>query len=124
MTDYVAVGRFASLSQADSARAVLDAAGLKPQVRDSYLAGLNWLYVTALGGVRVEVPAERLDEARQLLAEEFAWEEPLSAEDKTYLQGRKRHRRNLGLVGLFLIAPWVAVVAFLVLVSARLQKAA
>jgi hypothetical protein len=124
MPDYVAVGRFTSLSQADTVHGVLDAAGLNPRIRDVYFAGLSWFYVLALGGVRVEVPAEHLDEARQVLAEEFAWEEPLSSEDKTYLQKRKRNRRNLGLIGLFLIAPWVGVVAFLLLVNARIQKSA
>ena len=107
MDDYVAVGNFPSLAEAQGVEAMLSAAGLSPRTRDEYATGLLWLYIPAMAGVRVEVPAEQEQEARDLLGMEVEAGPP-SAEDKEYARRAGRRRRIFGIAALFLVTPWFA----------------
>ena len=110
MSEYTTVRRFMSLAEASSAQGLLEAAGLSARTLDEYVAGLAWLYIPALNGVRVQVPAEQLQEAEQLLREGVEPGTHRSAEDEAYFRKAFRRRRNFGLVALFFAAPWLALV--------------
>lgn len=98
---YVPLDRYLSLSEAELMWGMLQAAGLEPRVRDEYAAGLVWHYIPALGGVRLEVPAEQWDDAQDLMAAQLG---PIdhSEEEETYYESARRRRRALGVVALFL----------------------
>jgi hypothetical protein len=98
---YAPLDRYLSLAEADLMSGMLRASGLEPRVRDEYAAGLIWHYIPALGGVRLEVPAEQLEDAQELMASDL---EPIehTEEERAYLQGARRRRRILGVIALFL----------------------
>jgi hypothetical protein len=100
---YVPLDRFLSLAEADLMWGMLQAAGLEPRVRDEYAAGLSWHYIPALGGVRLEVPAEQWSDAQDLMADHLG---PVDhpAEERIYYQSARRRRRALGVIALFLTA--------------------
>jgi hypothetical protein len=47
----------------------LEAEGVPAVVQDEYLVQMNWTYSQVIGGVKVQVPEEALERARQILAE-------------------------------------------------------
>jgi hypothetical protein len=98
---FVVLGRYLNLADADLTRSMLVAAGLEARVRDEYFAGLNWYNIPALGGVRLEVPAEQWEEAKDLLSAE---PEPVdrTAEEQAELDVARGQRRTLGTVALAL----------------------
>jgi hypothetical protein len=98
---YVPLDLYLSLPQADLMWGMLQAAGLEPRIRDEYAAGLIWDHIPALGGVRLEVPAEQWSDAHELVTAHL---EPVdaSAEDRIYFRSARRRRRALGVVALFL----------------------
>lgn len=98
---YAPLDRYLSLAEADLMSGMLRASGLEPQVRDEYAAGLSWHYIPALGGVRLEVPAEQWEDAQEIVAAELAPIEH-TEEERTYLQSARRRRRILGVIALFL----------------------
>lgn len=100
---YAPLDRYLSLAEADLRAGMLQASGLEPQVRDEYAAGLNWLYIPAMGGVRLEVPAEQQGEAQELLAAELEPVEP-TEEEQAYFESARRRRRIFGAIALFLTA--------------------
>jgi hypothetical protein len=108
MSEYVLVHRFWNLSEAQAAQSRLEAGGLSPRTRDQYFAGLNWFYIPVMNGVRLEVPADQLSDAREILAEE---REPVeySAEERAYLEAEQRRRRVHGLIFVLLMQPLLAV---------------
>lgn len=109
MAEYMTVERFWNLSEAQVAQSRLEAGGLSPRTRDQYLAGLNWFYIPVMNGVRLEVPADQLSDAREILAEE---REPveLSADERAYFEAARRRRRIHGLVFVLLMQPLLAAV--------------
>lgn len=119
MHDYTVVGRFLSLSQAKVAQGVLDSAGFEPRTRDEQVSGLAWDHVAALGGVRVEVPVQYLEEARELLAARTDLYAAPSEEDRPYFAAATRKRRRNGFIALLLIAPVMIPVALLGLLAGR-----
>ncbi|HYU31278.1 MAG TPA: DUF2007 domain-containing protein [Thermoanaerobaculia bacterium] len=122
-SQYVPLDRYLSLAEADLARSMLQAAGLEAQVRDEYLAGLNWYYIPAIGGVRLEVPADQWEDAQDLLSAE---PDPINQteEEQAHLEVAKRQRRTLGKVAIALqLFPLVApVVMGFLLASVLLRK--
>lgn len=100
---YAPLDLYLNLSEADLMSGVLQASGLEPQVRDAYTAGLSWYYIPAMGGVRLEVPAEQWEDAQALLSEAIEPVEP-TEEDLVYFQSARQRRRVLGVVALFLTA--------------------
>ncbi len=63
----VLLTRFNSLEEAFLARAMLDSAGIDAFIPDEYTLQNNWIWTTALEGVRLMVPEETLDDARNIL---------------------------------------------------------
>ncbi len=64
------IARFSTPVEARIAWSRLDAAGIPAFVADEHTINMQWLYSDALGGVRLQVPAEWADRARELLASE------------------------------------------------------
>jgi RNA polymerase subunit RPABC4/transcription elongation factor Spt4 len=64
----VAVGSFREPYEAHLARSLLETEGIDAFVAFEHHVGLNWLYSSALGGVRLHVPAADAERARELLA--------------------------------------------------------
>jgi hypothetical protein len=117
------LGRYLSLADANLTRSMLRAAGLEAQVRDEYFAGLNWLDILAIGGVRLEVPTEQWDDAQALLSTDS---EPIgqTAEELAYLEIARKERRALGKVAIaFMLFPLLGLIAMgLLLMAALLRK--
>lgn len=117
------LGRYLSLADANLTRSMLRAAGLEAQVRDEYFAGLNWLHILAIGGVRLEVPTEQWDDAQALLATDS---EPIgkTAEEQAYFEVARKERRALGKVAIaFMLFPLLGLIAMgLLLMAALLRK--
>ncbi len=85
----VTVARLHDMEAALVARSVLQAAGIPAFIPEEGLARVAWHYTTALGGVRLMVPARAAEEARTLL-------EPVPVEPATV---EARPRRVLPLWG-------------------------
>jgi ribosomal protein L37E len=63
----VVAAAFTSVHEAHLAMSVLEAAGIETSIADEHLVSMTWTYSNAVGGVKVLVPADRLEEARSLL---------------------------------------------------------
>ncbi len=72
MTELVVVARCSFPHEAYLARASLETAGFPVVIADEHTINMNWLYSNAIGGVKVMVPAEFADEARDLLATDYS----------------------------------------------------
>lgn len=66
------VATFSFPYEAHIARARLQAEGVPAFVADENTINMQWLYSDALGGVRVQVPAEHLTKAREILAHDYS----------------------------------------------------
>lgn len=119
MREYAVADRFLSLSEANVAQGVLDAAGLQPRIRDAQVGGLDWDYLPAMGGIRVEVPVEHLEEARELLASRTDLYAAPSEEDRPYFAAAARKRRIHGFIALLLVAPVMVPIALFGLIANR-----
>lgn len=64
----ITVARYFEPSEAHIIRALLESAGLTATVADDHHVTANYPLSTALGGVRVQVPHESVEEARELVA--------------------------------------------------------
>jgi len=62
------VWRYTTVGEAGSARSALDAAGVDVAVLDENIIALNWLYSNAVGGVKLMVRREDLEEAFEILS--------------------------------------------------------
>lgn len=58
-----------NLQEALLLKSYLDGHGITAVIPDEYTAQVNWLYITAIGGIRLEVPKAFAEQARQLLAD-------------------------------------------------------
>lgn len=65
--DRIVVATFPTPVEAHLARASLEAAGIPAAVENEHLAGIQWLYASAIGGVRVTVAASEAEEAAAVL---------------------------------------------------------
>ncbi len=59
--------RYSTPLEAPVVRGHLEAAGIPCFLRDEHTIGVNWLYSNALGGVRLCVPEEELERAKEIL---------------------------------------------------------
>lgn len=73
--DLATAAVFGDLTQAQAARLDLDAAGIPVFLADENVAGSMFLWTTAVGGVKLQVPKSRLDEALRVLGERRPEEE-------------------------------------------------
>lgn len=62
------VARFSTLGEAASARSALAAAGIESRVADENTIAIDWLYSNALGGVKLLVRDENVEEAAAVLS--------------------------------------------------------
>ena len=67
MEHYATVYRFSSSHEAELARTILLNQGITARLRDEHTLTMLNGYENALGGLRLEVPANELDRARLLL---------------------------------------------------------
>jgi tetratricopeptide (TPR) repeat protein len=67
-TSLVTLGAYSTPLEAQMARGLLETAGIPAFVADENTVGANWLYSNAVGGVRLQVRAEDVDRARDVLA--------------------------------------------------------
>lgn len=117
MRDYVVVDSFLNLGQANVAQGVLDAAGFEPRIRDAQVGGLDWDYLPAMGGIRVEVPVEHLEEAREILATRTDLYAAPAEEDRPYFAAAARKRRVHGFIALLIVAPVMVPIALFGLIA-------
>lgn len=66
---YLTARAFSTLWEATVAQSKLEAEGISVFLKDGYTVNMNWLYSNALGGVKLQVPEENLDQAREILSE-------------------------------------------------------
>ena len=62
------VATFPDLASAELAKSVLEAQEIPALIPDSNLAGMDWRLGTALGGVRLQVDEQHLEEASEVLS--------------------------------------------------------
>jgi hypothetical protein len=67
MAELVTVRAFATVIDAQVACAVLQSAGLGASLRDEHVVSMYWLFSNAVGGVKLQVPADQVDVAQDLL---------------------------------------------------------
>ena len=68
IVSWTTVDRFFHPTEAHIAAGKLESEGIPVFLLGINHASANWLIATALGGIRLQVPAEHVDEARELLA--------------------------------------------------------
>lgn len=81
MSGFVTVLTVYDTTLALVARTMLQSAGLTCRLADEHLAGIDWLYIRAIGGIRIQVPAEEAEEAARIMGEEFRPETLNPAQD-------------------------------------------
>ena len=69
MTGWVTVARVDGTVEADLVKMRLEAAGVRSLVRDEYVARMDPVLSNVLGGVRVDVPDDQAETAREVLGE-------------------------------------------------------
>ena len=72
--ELVTAGVFGDQTQAVAARLLLEAAGIPAFLADELVAGGIFLWSPAVGGIKLQVPESRLDEAIKLLDEQMPGE--------------------------------------------------
>ena len=68
------IARFSTLSEAYLKRSVLEACGIDAFIPDENTAQMNWMYIGAMGGIRLQVPEESVKEAAEILNLDFEHE--------------------------------------------------
>lgn len=69
MTDkLVVIAEFRDLPQAGLAQSTLEANGVQCFLENQYMVGVNWLYSTALGGIKLKVHARDAERANEILS--------------------------------------------------------
>lgn len=64
----VVVAAFTNVHEAHLAQSMLEAAGFEVMIADEHVVSMDWMLSNAIGGVKVLVPEDRLEEAKALLA--------------------------------------------------------
>lgn len=65
----VTIAQYRDLPEAWLAKSKLEAAGITCYLDNEYTVGINWLYSNALGGVKLNVPEEYVEEAKAIIEE-------------------------------------------------------
>lgn len=61
------VASYRDIYEAYLVKGQLETEGIPAIVADEYLVGVNWMYSYAIGGVKVKVPENVLDKAREII---------------------------------------------------------
>lgn len=72
MSNLAVVARYSFPLDAQIAKSNLESAGIAAYIADEHTINMQWLYSDALGGVRVLVAVSDLEEAREILGEDFS----------------------------------------------------
>ncbi|WP_438952232.1 hypothetical protein [Porticoccus sp.] len=68
----ITVATYSFPHEAHIAKLKLDAKGIPAFVADEHTINMQWLYSSAMGGVKLKVPAPFADQATEALAEDFS----------------------------------------------------
>ena len=68
----ITVATFSFPHEAHIAKLKLDAKGIPAFVADEHTINMQWLYSSAIGGVKLQVPAPFVEQATQAWAEDFS----------------------------------------------------
>lgn len=68
----ITVASYSFPHEAHIAKASLEAEGIPVFIADEHTINAQWLYSNALGGVRLQVPGEYADAAKQILAQDYS----------------------------------------------------
>lgn len=66
----ITIANFRDLPLAELAKLKLDSEDIPCFLQDKNLVGVNWMYSNAIGGVKLQVPKEYIDSAKQILNED------------------------------------------------------
>src|SRR5262249_58090794 len=77
MSQLVTVGVFGTPEEAYLCKNRLEAEGIDAQLVDAETVGMAWIYGNALGGIKVQVRPEQIEDAQRILE----LHEPVSPED-------------------------------------------
>ena len=114
----VTVARFVDLSSAWVALGLLEAHGIPAALTDHHTAGINWLCMPAIGGVRLQTRPTHAVEAERLLGQVRTT--VLHDSDCVgYFAEARRRKRTRGLLGLLMVSPWLAAVGAVGLMLGR-----
>ncbi|MBL6929053.1 MAG: hypothetical protein ISR44_07750 [Rhodospirillales bacterium] len=85
------------MSEAQVVRSFLRAHGFLADAADEHLLSVHWLYFVTLGGIRIQIPGQMVEEARNLLSDIRA--------QPAFTQPRRRRplKRTLVLAALVLL---------------------
>ncbi|MCD1127590.1 DUF2007 domain-containing protein [Jinshanibacter sp. LJY008] len=72
MGQLVVVARYSYPLDAQIAKSNLEAAGINAYIADVHTINTNWLYSDALGGVRLMVDGDNVQEAEAILGQDFS----------------------------------------------------
>lgn len=110
------------LAAADVVCSMLESMGIEALVPDQHLAGVAWHLGQAIGGIRVQVRTERVDEARAVLASSTA--EPDAedeAEDDAEVLAHRAFKASVISTLLVFVAPYAMSLALRALASGGLS---
>lgn len=66
------IASFSFPHEAHIAKASLEAEDIPVFISDEHTINMQWLFSNALGGVRVQVPSQYADRAKEILAQDFS----------------------------------------------------
>lgn len=72
-SELITIATYSFAHEAHIAKANLDAAGIPAFIFDEHTINMQWFYSNALGGVRLKVPAQYVETAQAILAEDFSY---------------------------------------------------
>jgi hypothetical protein len=67
MTRLVTIATFETPIEASIARSALESAGIRAFLLDDQVAGMNWAFTNAIGGVKLQVSSDDLPSAKKVL---------------------------------------------------------
>jgi hypothetical protein len=79
--DLVPIRTFWNLLEAQLAKGLLESAGIEAFLFDDNMVRLDWFNANALGGVKLRVDADKVEEANRVLEENVSTEAPPEEED-------------------------------------------
>src|SRR5580658_8192786 len=79
--DLVTIRAFWNLLEAELAKGLLDSAGIESFLFDDNMVRLDWFNANALGGVKLRVDADNVEEATRVLEENVSANAPPEEED-------------------------------------------
>jgi len=74
--ELVTIGSYSTVFEANLVKSQLEAFGIEAFLRDAFTVNNNWMWSNCVGGVGVQVPLSRADEARKILESEPGEEGP------------------------------------------------